>query len=138
MDPTHDDDKNRAYSDGTWRVCFPVGWQVRRDEACATFEAVPPVGALQISSAEKAGGEVTIEDLTEFAVDRVPPGVRLNNAEIGLFSGITVDYERDGTFWQEWWLKSGDTLVYATYNVSAHDKAAEYDAVMAILKSLTR
>jgi hypothetical protein len=79
---------------------------------------------------------VTDDDLREFAVAYVGDGVQLEHAAVGAFSGLTATYTKDGLFWQEWWLRSGHLMVYATHNVDHQHSAAEGDDVSRILSSL--
>jgi hypothetical protein len=68
---------------------------------------------------------------------RIAPKTRLAGVSFGAFSGATTMYRKDGLFWQEWWLRSKDMMVYATYNVVQESEAAELRTVEGILASLT-
>jgi hypothetical protein len=119
-----------------WRVRLPSGWSGHPDKECATFRARPPRGALQISSARKDEGRVTDQDLKEFAEGRVPLSTALRALTIGLFSGFSAEYSREGCFWKEWWLRSGHLMVYVTYNVEGGSEDSETAAVERIMASL--
>lgn len=125
-----------VFQSAWWSVELPAGWSAHVDGNCATFCADPPLGVLQISGARKDTGVVTDQDLTEFTEERITPGVRLDGATFATFSGATAKYQKDGLFWQEWWLRSKHIMVYVTYNVIQESEAAEQVAVQGILASL--
>ena len=79
---------------------------------------------------------MTEDDLREFADGHIGHGVRLEHADFGAFSGFTAISQRDGLLWQEWWLRSGHLMVYASYNVDQQHSGAENDDVARILSSL--
>ena len=125
------------FTSAWWSVELPPNWSANPDGNCATLRADPPLGVLQISAARKDTGVVTDQDLTEFAEMRIAPKTRLAGVSFGAFSGATAMYRKDGLFWQEWWLRSKDMMVYATYNVVQESEAAELRTVEGILASLT-
>jgi hypothetical protein len=125
-----------TYRSGWWSVVLPPGWLGYADAACSTFQAQPPVGALQISAARKESEGITDGDLREFAEGRVSTTTPLQYCAFGAFLGVTAQYRKDGLFWQEWWLRSGQLMVYVTYNVSQEHAAAEQGSISIILSSL--
>ncbi|MGH9776939.1 MAG: hypothetical protein ACRD5I_00860 [Candidatus Acidiferrales bacterium] len=125
-----------ALDSGLWSVELPSGWTGHAGQECATFQANPPLGALQISSARKDSAPVSDKHLKEFASERLPPGVLLKEAGYGSFSGFSAEYAKEDRFWKEWWLKSGQLMVYVTYNVVQEMKDSERDSVERILASL--
>jgi hypothetical protein len=74
--------------------------------------------------------------LRDFAEERVPEGESLLEVSYGPFSGFTVEYTKQGSFWKEWWLRSGRLMVYATYNVAEGGEALEREGVEKVLASL--
>jgi hypothetical protein len=125
-----------VFRNAWWSVELPPNWRGYPDVYCATFQADPPLGALQISAADKETGIVTDQDMREFAAKRVAPGVRFADVRLGAFTGLTTRYFRDGLFWNEWWLKSGHLMVYATYNVVREREGEETEVIESILTSL--
>ena len=120
-----------------WSLELPVNWGfVDNDSGCFTFQAHTPVGALQISSAEKEYENVTESDLFEFAKDRIGEK-SFDKVTCGDFSGICVYYSIENVFWMEWWLSAGKTMLYITYNVEEQDKEEERQVVVDILETLT-
>ena len=124
------------YESEWWSIELPPHWSGYPDAGCSTFRAEPPLGVLQISAARKERTVVTDEDLREYTDERIASGVRPERASFDAFSGFTASQRKDGLFWQEWWLRSGKLLVYATYNVDQEYAAAELVGVSSILSSL--
>ena len=125
----------RTYESYWWSVELPPGWTASTEGECTTFRATPPLGALQISSARKNSGPVNDEDLREFARERLGHAPLLSAATYGPFSGFSAEREDESLFWKEWWLRSGQTMLYVTYNVIPKYKDSETDAVEAILRN---
>ena len=129
--------KAMIYRSEWWSVDLPPNWSGHRDDACSTFCAEPSLGVLQISTARKETGPVSEDDLREFAADRIALGVPIEHAGFATFSGFTASHQKNGLLWEEWWLRSGHLMVYATYNVDHNDATAEQVVVSRILSSLT-
>jgi hypothetical protein len=124
------------YESTWWTVELPSGWQGSADGTCSTFTDTPEHGVLQISAANKDSGVVTDDDLKEFASERVASNIPLDPAVAGAFSGFTARYQKERQWWQEWWLRSGQLMIYVTYNISLGRERAEQRAVTSILSSL--
>jgi hypothetical protein len=119
-----------------WSVELPKWWSGVGNEQCATFQADPPLGALQISAARRDAGLVTDDDIKELAAEQISRGQKLWRAECGPFSGFCTEHSNAGSFWKEWWLRSGDLLVYVTYNVMGGKELLEKQDVESMLASL--
>jgi len=124
------------YRSKWWSVDLPPNWSGHPDDACSTFRAEPSLGVLQISAARKDTDPVSEDDLREFAADRIAQGASIQRASFATFSGFTASRRKNGLLWDEWWLRSGQLMVYATYNVDQKDSAAERGVVSRILSSL--
>jgi hypothetical protein len=106
---------SRTFDGGWWSVVIPDTWQATPEKHGATFIAMPQVGTLQISAAKHQAGPISDEDLFEFAAERVSAGYELKKCAYESFSGLTCRHVEDDLRWNEWWLRSGRLLVYATY-----------------------
>lgn len=133
-DPTR---PRNTFVSAWWSVDLPEGWSGHQEEKCATLSRTSSMGVLQMSAARKQEGPVTDDDLQEFARDQVPSGVRLRRVEFKSFSGFSAAYVKNQLFWREWWLRSGQLMVYVTYNVAhgkEHIEATDLDMILASLK----
>jgi len=122
-----------------WTAQIPSGWSARGEDKCATFQSNASPGILQISSALKETGPITDSDLREFAVEEIRPGEQLVSVKYNALSGFYAAFEKDNLLWQEWWLRAGNLMIYATYNLTAQwqgDAITEQQRVKGILESL--
>jgi hypothetical protein len=123
------------YESKWWSIELPNGWTCVSEAECATFQATPPFGALQISSARKDAGPIDENDLKEFAIGRLGGIAHLRPVEYGPLSGFFAEREIQSRFWKEWWLRSGNTMLYATYNVPRDYRDMELGAVESMVRS---
>ena len=120
-----------------WRCNIPDDWKSDDSEGCATFTSKNGFGALQISAFKKEDREVTDEDLRDFASDHVNAGANLSSVSFGDFIGLYVAYSvEDQEFWCEYWLRSGQVMIYVTYNCLLSEKENELSTIEDILDSL--
>jgi hypothetical protein len=77
-----------TFESAWWSITPPPDWPAQDDKECATFSHPDGGGALQISSARKDAGSITIDDLREFAEPELPPAVNLESVVIGVFDGL--------------------------------------------------
>ena len=94
----------------------PPGWRAQEDKECATFSHPGGGGALQISSARKGAGSITVDDLREFAEPELPPAVNLEPVVVGVFEGLHASFSRDHIHWDRWWLRNATLMIYVTYS----------------------
>ena len=125
-----------TYKSEWWSIELPSQWRGYPDGDCETFRADPALGILQISAACKETGNITEDDLKEFAHARVAPDAPLEKVKFGTFSGFTTRYRKNELAWQEWWLGLNALMVYVTYNVVHGSELAARDTIAGILASL--
>lgn len=126
-----------THSNSWWPVELPPTWSGHEDDICTTFFGEPRLGVLQISSARKEG-PVSDQELRDFVRDRVPNGQGLEPADFGVFSGFSLEYREKRMAWRHWWLRSGDLVVYASYNVAQRLDGTEDEVILGVLASLTK
>jgi hypothetical protein len=124
------------FGEETWSIQPPSGWSAWHDDECSAMEAEPAVGALQISAAFK-DSDVTHEDLMDLAAEHIDAGARTIDVVAGEFEGITLCYAEDDSHWQHWYLRSGDQLLFVTYNCPAALRGVEDEVVGAALNTLS-
>ena len=117
-----------------WSMTLRPGWSGRHDAECATITRRDGGGTLQVSAARK-DGVVTDEDLGELAEDLVE-GARGVPVQCGGFAGLEYHSVRDGQAWIQWFVRSGSTVVFATYVCAATSRGADDQDVHAMLASL--
>jgi hypothetical protein len=120
-----------------WEVDLPSGWTAESDDACVTIQGPGRVGTLQISGAQK-DVHVTDDDLRDFASDHLEAGARPVVAACGDYSGFSLRYGDDGTYWRHWYLRCSRSMIMATYNCSEEDREVEDAEVDRIVGTLRR
>jgi len=129
---------NARHRERSWSIA-PGSWSVEADDDCTTLEPPSRDTALQISAYLKSSGDVTDEDLAEFAADIEL--LATGPARCGDFRGLCGEHEADGVHWRKWLLCAGPHLLFATYNgddaASARDRSV-VDAMLATLRSEPR
>jgi len=119
-----------------WSIDVSPEWEVSEDAECTSFFASPQLGVLQVSAARKPTGNVTKEDIAEFAYDGQIPSEAIHPVSAAHASGLYAEYEEAGHYWRQWWLKGKSVLVFVTYNVGQEYKDSERAAVDALISSL--
>lgn len=128
---------SRIFNGEWWSLRLPSGWRSRLEKHGASFSRAPRVGTLQVSAAVKNGGEVSDNDLLEYAAERLSAGHQLKRTRHQAFSGFKCIRTDGAVCWREWWLKHGALMIYATYVVSSDRVSeAEMAEVISILDSL--
>ena len=130
------DTMSNRFGRETWSITVPDGWHARHDPECATLEADPPVGALQISMAFKES-PVLDEDLREFASDHLEAGAVTRPVVAGEFVGFEIAYGAGDTFWRQWFLRRRDQALFVTYNCHESERGREDSSVAKALASLS-
>lgn len=125
----------KEYKSKFWQLDLPDAWAVDEDDEIACFYMDEGFGELQIS-ASKLDEQVTQDTLLSMAAEHLEAGAEPEQVQCGAFSGITVYYEFEGEFWQEWYLMSGTLMLFVTYVCDLDDEGKEVDMVEVILSSL--
>ena len=119
----------------SWELVLDSSWSAQSDEECDTILPNDGVGALQISTARK-DGDVSDDDLEDFAENEIGAGAIPTPTQLGAFRGFALTYEADGTHWRRWYLRNGQVALFATYNCNVDDKGKEDLQVDKMLSSL--
>jgi hypothetical protein len=93
------------------------------------------IGALQIGSYKKDGA-VSEQDLTEFADEHLSAGARPVQVTFGVYAGFRIAYGADDEFWQQWYLRHGNQMLFITYNCPFESRTIEENEVAEVLSSL--
>jgi hypothetical protein len=120
-----------------WSASLPSNWAGQNDPECATFVGQKSVGALQISSTRK-NGEVTDDDLRDFAAEHLENVAKTRPVTAGDFAGFMFSYGDEENYWRQWFLRHNSVAVFVTYNCSLkhmHQEDSSVDAIIASLRA---
>jgi len=119
------------YTHDTWSVDLPNHWQVEETDECLAMYDPKGFGAFQVSSYFKEDGDVTMEDLVEFAEVENPEAT-----DLPYLNGIFKKIIDGGDTFFSWWLCGANHFIYATYICASEDEDAEAEAREYIIHSL--
>jgi hypothetical protein len=142
-----------------WSTIFPDAWGILDENTLRAALAMPDdrfamvmealrldnaevfarrqgVGSLQIGYNRKQEGSVTHQDLLEAALENLGAGIPYREIATDHLAGILFEYAQDGTFQREWYLRSGDTLIKASYECDFEYKDTERAEVDLIIGGL--
>jgi hypothetical protein len=110
-------------------------WEYEDSDGVTTISHPDGVGALQISSfkAPDTIGKSTLANLAEIKTDE-QAGTAWQSW--GDYSGYQLIYSEEKVFWRKWFLASGKSLVFITYNCDIKDKDKELALVDEMVESI--
>lgn len=118
-----------------WQVNLPDNWQHEHDAGSEVVFDPEGFGELQLSTSV-FDSPVSRDHLYELAAEHLDAAAEEEEVEFGDFSGISFEYETDDEFWQEWYLMSGNIMLFVTYACDLGEEENEIDIVEFILDSL--
>ncbi len=114
-----------------------AGWSIDQSAECITLCPADVDAALQFSCHRKRMGDVTTEEMHSYATNNVSPfGATPEPVLIGPFSGFTAEFEDSDRFWRRWWLASGRTHLFITFNCAPGNRSDHSRVVDWILSTL--
>lgn len=121
----------------SWSIDVPKGWEHEAEDTLDTFFDPDGVGALQISSLTKSGGDVTDAELVESIEDMKLSDRPRTPAAFGAFTGHALEKLHDnGQAGRYWFLRTGPLLLFVTYFCEKQDAGKEARIVEKALGSL--
>ena len=119
------------YSHDSWSIDLPSGWQVEETTELVSFFHPDGVGSFEVSTFFADEGEITLADITEFAEVANPEPVAYEYLS-GIFK---LEYEAGEAVFQ-WWLSTGNQMMFATYVCDKGDEKAEKKERDHLIRSL--
>lgn len=98
------------YSHNSWSIELPPGWQVEESTELVSFFHPDGVGNFEVSTFFSDEGDISLEDIMAFAEAANPVAVNYE-----YLSGISAQDSEEGESIFEWWLHTGNQMIYATY-----------------------
>jgi hypothetical protein len=142
-----------------WFTMFPDEWGILDEETLRAALAMPEerftavmealrldnieifarrygVGSLQIGYNRKDIGAVSYDDILDAAEENIGAGIAYRELATEHLDGIVFEYEQDGTYQREWYMRSKDTLFKVSYECDFEYKDAERSEVDLIIENL--
>ena len=124
------------FSHDSWSIDLPTGWQVEETTELVSFFHPDGIGSFEVSTFFTDEGEISDEDILEFAEVENPEMV-----EFEYLSGLHALEIEDGEMIFQWWLSTGNQMLYATYVCDVGDdqvEKAERDHLIGSLRSFSQ
>ncbi len=119
----------------SWSLELPPNWRATEHPECLTLE-LSDEGALQLSSARKKDGNVSYQEVLDYAESQNDGWGTSTQVACGEFTGLVYRYSDNKQQWNRWFLINGQTLLFVTYNANPRAQLLEYAAVERILNTL--
>lgn len=119
-----------------WTLDLPDEWHAQTDEDAVIVTDDDNISTIELSAMRKEQGEVTGEDLAQFAAELNDSNLPRKDASLGDFAGYCYQYVSDGEWCRDWFLSCKDVFLLVTYTCLEEDKALDDAAVDYILDSL--
>jgi hypothetical protein len=122
----------RVLEAGDWSLLLPDEWQAEQDEDSIVIGDQDDVGCIEISELRKERGAFAAADL-EALIDNPR---EWNAAQLGSFSGRRHSLIEDDAAIREWYVYTGDLLLYITYSCALENRGLDDAVVDEILATL--
>ncbi len=125
----------KKYVSEHWQLDLPDSWETEMVDDSDAFYDPQSNGTLLFSTVQEVQA-ITDEYLAELAEEHIEAGAEFYDVEFGPFSGVTCCYEVDNEYGCEWYLKSGNVMLFITYNCPLDEEGIEDDVIEIILETL--
>ncbi len=127
----------KTFNTTDWSTRIPDDWTTETDPDCTALFHPDGAGILEISASLQEEA-VSFDDLEAIAAEHLDAGADASEVIAGDFEGLGLSYLHEGELWKEWYLKSGNLLVFVTYHCLEEDEEKEEGFVDVILGGLKR
>ena len=125
----------RKYKTKYWSLNIPTLWNAEFSDGTDVIYDNKGVGELIISTLYDEQG-ISDEQLEAMAAEHLDANVDLEDVSAGDFTGVMVSYIKDSEYWSEWYLRTDNILLFASYNCDEDKSEEDEDVVESILESL--
>jgi len=128
----------RALETDWWMIELPDEWDAEQDDDVIVIEDEDGVSCIEISTLVREDGDVTDDELKDFAGDLIESGFKSSPATVGDWTGLLFTYDEDGYHWREWYLRDGPQCLMIAYHCDLDNKGMDDAAVDEILSTIVR
>lgn len=125
-----------TFSSQWWEIDLPDGWEAEPEEHCVTISDPNGVGALQVGAYQKPDGIVNEDNLLDATELEPLSRKNLEKKRYKDFEGFHYTFSADDRFWRKWWLRSGYTMMFVTYNCAFAARDVESEIIDKMVSSL--
>lgn len=128
----------RALETDWWLIELPDEWEAEQEDDIVVIEDEDGVSCIEISTLVREDGDVTDEELRDFAADVIESGLKPATKNVGDWTGLYFTYEDDGYHWREWYLRDAAHFLFIAYHCDVDNKGMDDAAVDEILSTIVR
>jgi hypothetical protein len=121
-----------------WTIGVPPEWWAEQEEDIVVIGDRDDVGCIEVTTLQKEAGEFERAELEQIARDNGESSWQWQPAALGEFQGCCTSYEEEGAAVREWYLATGEVLLFITYSCDEDNRGLDDAAVDEILQTLAR
>ncbi|MBC8209981.1 MAG: hypothetical protein H8E21_02860 [Gammaproteobacteria bacterium] len=127
----------KIYRGNYFSASLPNNWDAEYDTDDGLDVLYNPdgFGEIQISAVIHEE-QLTPNDLMHIAEEDLHAGAILQELDLKELNGFWFDYVVDEEYWCEWYLCSGQLMLFATYSCPLKDEGKEFSEVDLIIRTL--
>lgn len=121
-----------------WLVELPDEWQAEQEEDAVVISDEDGVGELVITTLQKSAGEVSAEELQEYAAESAQAGGGAVDVTVSDAVGLFCSYNdaEAGEHVREWYLRFEELFLFITYCCDSENAGLDDSAIDEILATL--
>lgn len=119
-----------------WLCELPQEWSAEQEEDSVLISDEDGISTIEISTLKKSSGDVSEEELKEFAAELLQDKQTAESCEFGPFKGLGFSYRDDEGAWREWFLANGPLMLFVTYGCLPEHRGMDDGIVDEILATL--
>ena len=119
-----------------WTLAIPPEWWADSEDDSILVGDQDDVGCIEISTLHKDAGEFDEQSVLDIARSGAEQSLNWQAVTLGDFSGVVSSYVDDGAAVREWYVASGDKLLFITYSCDEDNGGMDDAAVNELLDTL--
>ncbi len=119
-----------------WCCDLPDEWQAEQSDDSVLIVDDDEVSSIEITTLKKEAGDISDDDLKQFADEPLSAGIPAESVAIGSLQGMLFNFEDEEGVWREWYLASGSVMLYITHGCRPEHRGMDDAAVNEILSTI--
>lgn len=121
-----------------WTMALAPEWWAEMEDDTVLVGDEDGVGCLEFNTLIKEGGDFAPREVAAIARDESPAVGDWRPVSRGDFSGLVASFAEEGAAVREWYLASGQVLLFISYSCDSDNRGMDDAAVDALLDTLAR
>lgn len=121
-----------------WTMALAPEWWAEMEDDTVLVGDEDGVGCLEFNTLIKEDGDFAPGEVAAIAGDESPAVSDWRPVNRGDFSGLVASFSEDDAAVREWYLASGEVLLFVSYSCDSENRGMDDAAVDALLDTLAR